>query len=302
MKKLVIVAAAMAAGFAFGKGTACGPTAVVETTGTVCGPTGSISMIEEDQCMVWDFALTLKTLAPKKITCKGDCTVCGEKTTVTYLDDTTRKIQGYAWLCGNFCEVIEDGLNVVLWEKATKSAVVPVLYYKDSEGYWPVPNMFSTWDMYRYGKKAKNVAAYWEIECEGLDWGTAEATCLAKFTGAGIKGKTMSGDWYLDDVLDDEPTAKKCYNAVVKSISGSVVGYWPVVAASKQVCDGIYYYEVRKAEMCECWSSWCNVDNVYDDGELIPAEGKWTMKYNKKLSNKGSSMLNLVPAYAIFAE
>ena len=292
MKKLMIAAATAAMiGGAFA--AACDEAEIRITPNGVCDDAEIGGYIAED-CRVWDFAITLKTLAPKKMTCKGDCTTCGEKTTITYLDTATRKFTGYAWTCTDECFDSSDEIYVTLWEKATKSPIVPMWYN------WvdPVkriatqdPDTFVDLSLFRYGKKATKVAAYWELEGD-------DDLCPFVLAGAGLNGSGQKKLFFTDDILDEEP-ADNCYGLLLKSISGYAVGAWPVSPAYKESCFGIYVYPIMKVGMCDCFSTWCDADDEFDDGDKIPAYGSWSLKYNKKLSTKGASMLTLVPSYAL---
>ena len=288
-----MIAAATAAMIGGAFAAACDEAEVRITANGVCDDAEIGGYISEN-CSVWDFTITLKTLAPKKMTCKGDCTTCGEKTTITYLDNATRKLTGYAWTCEEECFENSDEVFVTLWEKANKTVIVPMWYN------WvdPVkriarqdPATFETLSLYRYGKKATSVAAVWELVGDN-------DVCPFTLMGAGLKGTGTKVKYFLGEELEDEP-ADNCYGLLLKSVSGYAVGAWPVSLQYKAACQGIYYYPLLKVGMCECFSTWCDVDDEMDDGDLIPAYGSWSLKYNKKLSTKGASMLTLVPDYAL---
>lgn len=311
MKKLMIVAAAAVCGGAFAAATSCGGVAITEIEGSACGgiAVGEITTIYEECCTIWDLKMTLNTLAPKKLACKGcKCDCEDDGSTWNYLDDATRKLEGYMWTCECDCETLmENGPNIVLWETKTKSPVIPLKYYLSADGKtWEqnacnLVNEGGTYEIYRYGKKATKVAMYWDFDISG--W---YELCPGFLAAAGTKGKGIKIK--TDDVVTDfdDPS---CYALTLKSISGYVVSKWPINATFAQTCWGIHTYAIRNVGMCECFKDWC-ADEYFEeyanpelaDGDLIPAYGKWSLKYNKKLSVSGKSMLGVVPAYALIEE
>jgi hypothetical protein len=236
------------------------------------------------ECAAWDLKFNLKTLTPKKTNCGKDA--CGESLgSVYYLDNTSRKIEGYMWACEYDCEE-SDEYFVTLWDKKNKKAVVA--YSADAQAV-PVP----VDDLLVYGKKANKVAGTFVFEGLVDDVGDE----AFNMTAAAVNGKFQKGD--------------KCY---IKSLSGYAAGkvklYLPTVKAAggskgtlcedpvePEPCEDVL---LRAATFCGacCWETWC--DEEYDYGEtLVPAAGTWSMKYNKKVSKGTKSMSALVPQYAL---
>ena len=235
---------------------------------------------EVAKCYAWDVKMTLKTLGPKKLACTytSDCT----DTTglVYYMDDVTRKLKGYFWLCEYSC----DSLNVVLWDAKNKKAVVA---YADE------PQTADASALVVYGKKATKVAG--SIEIAGVD---ASGNDGLEATAAGVKGKMQRG------VADDD-----CY---VKSLSGYVAGKIAYIrpgtitrTVTTSLCEEVVEEEdcstlAQLIPFCDacCFTSWCEADNEWDD--LVPAVGTWSMKYNKAVSaGKKGTIRALVPAFAL---
>ena len=236
------------------------------------------------ECAAWDLKFNLKTLTPKKTNCGKDA--CGESLgSVYYLDNTSRKIEGYMWACNYVCDE-SDEYFVTLWDKKNKKAVVA--YSADAQAV-PVP----VDDLLVYGKKANKVAGTFVFEGLVDDVGDE----AFNMTAAAVNGKFQKGD--------------KCY---IKSLSGYAAGkvklYLPTVKTAGG-SKGTLCEEPEEAEPCEdvvlraatfcdacCWETWC--DETYDYGEtLVPAAGTWSMKYNKKVSKGTKSMSALVPKYAL---
>ena len=226
-----------------------------------------------NNCYAWDVSMTLKTLGPKKLNCTyaGECS--DTKGVVYYMDNVTRKLKGYFWLCEYSC----DSLNVVLWDAKNKKSVIA---YADE------PQTADASALVVYGKKATKVAD------------DAAGNPGIEATAAGINGKMVRGR------ADDD-----CY---VKSLSGYVAGKLAylkpgtvTVTRTVSLCEEIVEEEdcstlAKLIPFCDacCFEGWCTDDYDWDD--LVPATGTWSMKYNKKVSlGKKGSIRGLVPVYAL---
>ena len=234
------------------------------------------------KCYAWDVKMTLKSLGPKKTTCKESATSPCEddtKSTVYYMDNVTRKLKGYLWQCEWSC----DEFNVTLWD--TKNKVAVIAYSADAQ---TAPAS----DVYVYGKKATKVAG--TIQFAGVD---ALGEDGIDVTASGINGKMVRGS------ADDD-----CY---IKSLSGQAAGkiaYIKPGATSYVEAGGLCEdpvpvvceeYLAKLIPFCEacCFEGWCDVE---DFDEMVPAVGSWSMKYNKKLSSvkNTKTMGDLVPSFA----
>ena len=226
-------------------------------------------------CMVYDVKLNVKTLAPKKMKCAGEtCSDCASY--VYYLDNASRSIVGYAWLCYEDCIDDSTDMNLVLWEKKTKVPVVTLPYAYEDGKFVQYPNTFNFSFIGRYGKKAKKVAAAWELDTEFI-----AGYC------AGLNG-SCSYD-------------KDFGTAMLKNVSGNFAGLAvPATIVSKKLCEDPEEIAGLYAGICDCWESWCDSGDEATDG--LPSYGTWSIKYNKSLSKGGKSMLQLVPSYALELE
>ena len=235
---------------------------------------------EVAKCYAWDVKMTLKTLGPKKLKCtySGECS--DTKGMVYYMDNVTRKLAGYFWLCEYSC----DSLNVTLWDAKNKKAVVA---YSDD------PQTADASALVVYGKKATKVAG--AIEIEGVDDVGNDGLAA---TAAGINGKMVRGTQNDD-----------CY---VKSLSGYVAGKIAYIRPGSvtvtrvtSLCEEVVEEEdcstlAKLIPFCDacCFEGWCTDDYDWDD--LVPATGTWSMKYNKKVSaGKKGTIRGLVPGYAL---
>ncbi len=239
---------------------------------------------EVSLCRAWDVNMSLKSLCPKKTTCKVAAeSPCDDPTSdvVYYLDNCTRKIKGYLWVCEYECG---KEFNVCLWDSKNKIAIIPVTY-----------DAVNFDEVYVYGKKANKVAG--TITFEGAD---LEGNDTIAVTASGLNGKMVRG------AADDD-----CY---VKSLSGYATGLLAylkpgaktVVTSSKgglcddpeevvEVCDE---YLAKILPLCDacCFEGWCEADDAED---MLPTVGTWSMKYNKKVSKGNKTISSLVPAYAL---
>ena len=261
MKKLM-VAAAVAAMTAGAFANACGEDATV--------------------CRAWDVSMSLKSLGPKKTTCTvpaGSPCEDDTKGKVYYLDNVTRKIKGYLWICEYECG---KDFNVCLWDSKNKKAIIPVSYESVSFN-----------EVYVYGKKANKVAG--TLDFAGAD---LEGNDTIEVTASGVNGKMVRGSEDTD-----------CY---VKSLSGYAAGklaYLKPAAVTAGGSNGTLCEDPEDPEICEeyfakilplcdacCFEGWCEADDADD---MLPAVGTWKMKYNKKVSKGNKAIAQLVPAYAL---
>ncbi len=255
MKKLMIAAAVAAM-----------------TVGAYAGACDDVDYTEVsmDDCLVYDVTFKLKTLMPKKLVCKS-CDKCSDDDVVYYLADASRTFNGYLWFCYDDCWTEDDTPYIALWEKKTKTAIIPLYYAIEDKKIvaYPVETAFTF--LGRYNKNANKVAALWEF---GTDYG--------EFVAAGVKGS----------VTQD----KEMGTVTLKSISGNAVGYLSMqtIEVAKK-CDDPDMFTAKIAGLCDCWESWCDDG---DDAEDVPFSGTWSLKYNKKLSKGAKSMLLVVPSYA----
>ena len=245
-------------------------------------------------CRAWDLKMSLKSLGPKKIKCKVAAeSACDDPTsdTVYYMDNVTRKLTGYLWICEYVCE---DDLefNVVLWDSKNKKSVI----YAPQSGtdYQTV----SASEIYAYGKKANKVAGNLAIVGDAWDSAAGEAVPGIEVNATGITGKITKGSQEDD-----------CY---IKSLSGYAAGTIAYVKVGETVAGGskaTLCGEPEEVEVCDenlaklipfcaacCFETWCDQDDAPD---MVPAAGTWSMKYNKKVSKGGKSIQALVPSYAL---
>ena len=246
--------------------------------GAVAGPCNDDT--ETSRCYLWDVKLTLKTVEPKAAKCgKVSRSLCGEDGSdpVYYLDSTTRKIKGFIWSCEYSC----DMWNIVLWDEANKVAIIP---YTGDENQTTV----SAQDALIYGKKANKACASFSIAGDAID-----------VMACGMNGKL---------------TRKAGVDCYVKSLSGSVCGniayvkkntYKKATSRGGSLCEEPVE-EILGDEFSAKSLTWCDAccfDNWCDDGEeapeMVPCQGSWSMKFNKKLAaGKKGNIATLIPAYA----
>lgn len=233
-------------------------------------------------CKAWDVKMNLKTLAPKKTTCRVVAdSLCDDATTdvVYYLDSAARKIKGYLWVCEYECG---RDYNVVLWDEKNKVALIPLAY-----------EAVNFDEVYVYGKKATAVAGTIQFAGVGLDGADA-----IDIVASGLNGKLVRGG-----------TEEDCY---IKSLSGYAAGKIAYCKPSSRkvggskggLCDEpeepvtCDEYCAKILSLCDacCFDGWCDADDAED---MVPAVGTWSMKYNKKVSKGKTPMSKLVPAYAL---
>ena len=269
MKKLMIGAAVAA--------MAMGASAGVCDEGSTTSP-----------CKAWDLKMTLKSLGPKKITCKGTCSD-GE---VYYMDNATRKLKGYLWVCDYECGA---DYNVVLWDTKYKLSVIWAPEKGSNSAYQSIP---AGDEMYVYGKKMNKVAGNIEFTGDMYNPVTRELAAGINVQAAGVNGKFVQGNSDTD-----------CY---IKSLSGNVAGSIAWVdkneapKTTRGLCEDVVEdppceeLEVKLIPICEACAycdTWCDSDS--NAPELVPATGTWSMKYNKKVSKGGTPIQDLVPSYAL---
>ena len=240
-------------------------------------------------CRAWDLKMSLKSLGPKKIKCKIAATdVCDDPTTDTvyYMDNVTRKLTGYLWICDYVCE---DDLefNVVLWDSKNKKAIIAAP--AAGTDYQTV----SASEIYAYGKKANKVAG--NLQIAGVDGNGEDAIDV---NATGITGKITKGsqedDCYIKS-LSGYAAGKIAY---VKPGSVTVAGKAATLCGEPEETVVCEEYVAKLIPFCAacCFESWCEADDADD---MVPAAGTWSMKYNKKVSKGGKSIQALVPSYAL---
>ena len=254
MKKLMIAAAVAAM-----------------TAGAYAGACDDVDYTTElDDCLVYDVTFKLKTLVPKKLVCKS-CSECSDDDIVYYLADASRTLNGYLWFCYDDCWDVDDTPYIALWEKKTKTAIIPLYYAIEGtkKVAYPVETMFEF--LGRYNKKADKVAAMWAFD-----------SAYGVFYAAGVKGSVMKD--------------KEMGTVTLKSISGNAVGYLAMqtIEVAKKCADP-EEFTAKIAGLCDCWEDWCDDG---DDADIVPFSGTWSLKYNKKLSKGSKSMLLVVPSWA----
>ena len=240
---------------------------------------GACDDTEVQVCRAWDVSMKLKSFGPKKTTCKGTSACEDVKTTGYYLDDASRTIKGYLWICEYECG---KAFNVVLWDSKNKKVIIPVAYEAVE---------FAN-EVWVYGKKATKVAG--TLEFAGSDlFGNETIDVVA----SGLNGKLVRGTAEED-----------CY---IKSLSGYVAGNlaWIHPSTSTGGSSGGLCEEPVDPEECPsdanileycdacCFDGWCEVENAAPD--MLPTVGTWKMKYNKTVSKGKKSISQLVPAYAL---
>ena len=224
--------------------------------------------------------MTLKTLAPNKTKCDG-CGPCGDKTTVYYLDNKTRKLKGYIWICDYSCDD-EPQFNCVVWDPDAKVAVI---------AYGPDVQTVSASEVFVHGKKATKVSG--TINFVGAD---ATGDIGIDVIASGVNGK-----------LDRPKNGDDCY---IKTLGGSVCGTIKYVkpgyvttsrggglCAEPEVVEA-FEDNAKLIPFCAacCFDGWCDADDAPD---MVPCVGTWKIKYNKKVSNGGKPIVSLIPNYAL---
>ena len=134
-------------------------------------------------CRAWDLKMTLKSLGPKKITCKGTCS----DGTVYYMDNETRKLKGYLWVCEYECGA---DYNVVLWD--TKNKVSVIAAPQSGADYQTIAGAGD--EIFVYGKKMKKVAGNIQFTGDAWDSSTQEMVPGIDVYAAGVNGKFVQGN------------------------------------------------------------------------------------------------------------
>jgi hypothetical protein len=240
----------------------------------------------QTQCRAWDVKMSLKSLGPKKTKCTIAAeSVCDDPTTDTvyYMDNVTRKLTGYLWICDYVCDD-ELEFNVVLWDAKNKKAVIAAPMA--GADYQTV----SASEVYAYGKKANKVAG--NIAFEGVDESGVDGIAVNATGVSGKIAKDDSTDCYIKS-LSGYAAGTIAYikpGSIVYSESGGLCGE-PVI----EVCDEYLAKLIPFCSAC-CFEGWCDADDAPD---MVPAAGTWSMKYNKKVSKGGKTIQSLVPNYAL---
>ena len=240
-----------------------------------------------DKCVLWDLSMSLKTLDIKKANCKD---ACGDKSTIYYLDSSTRKLTGFLWACAYDCSS-SDSLNIVLWDAKKK---VPVVYCPpvgDYAGFTTIDASFA--DFWVYGKKATKIAASFEIQSDFID------VALAGLNGS---IKTGCNDCYIKSLSGNAAGSL----AIIKKAGSQVGEVWGGLCGDKvdYTCedDDLTAVYTTLCEVCCGFDGWCSAGTEeLQTGDLVPAYGTWKMKYNAKKS-KDKNMSGIwayVPSYAL---
>ena len=243
------------------------------------------------RCVAWDLSLNLKSLDAKKLSCKS---ACGDKSTLFYLDNASRKLKGFLWACDYSCDSGEP-LFVVLWDTKKKIPVIPAPPVGDYTGFATIPVTFADWMV--YGKKGNKVAGEFLLED---DRGSSDISVNV----AGLNGSVKTG----------------CNDCYIKSLSGQAAGRINVGAQYGvvdytvgglcgdhvvEICedDDVEILYVTLCEICCGFNGWCDDGAVLplsDLDNMVPAYGSWKMKYNKKMSLADErSIWSYVPGYAL---
>ena len=235
-------------------------------------------LVDADGCLVYDLTIKVKTLGPKKMKCKGNCSnnYCEEP--VYYLEKTTRTLKGYVWQCASDCWDENTGMNIALWEPKSKNVFIDLPYAQNDKGaYVQYPNTINVDFIGRYGKKADKVAVAWNADLGG----TAPVTCAA-----------VGGSVFKD---------KDGCTVTLKSISGNCAGMIQLFDVDTGSPCRQSNVKPQIASLCDCFEDWCaevREGGNTADADEAPAAGTWSLKYNKKLSKGSKSMLELVPSFA----
>ena len=241
-------------------------------------------------CIAWDVKMNLKSITPKKLACTNKADPCDEGEPVYYMDNITRKIKGYLWICDYACG---EDMNLVLWD--TKK--IPLVIWRGTGEEQKV----NFDNVYVYGKKANKVAG--TINFAG-EMDNENGTEGINVTAAGVNGKFVRG------ISDDD-----CY---VKSLSGHAAGtincavVEQTVKVKKEqgnlcedpiderevICDEIPGSVFTWCDAC-CFDGYCDEDASLVQIDQAPAVGTWSMKYNKKLSKGHTPITSFIPSYAL---
>lgn len=244
----------------------------IASTCTACGETASV-------CRAWNITLNLKTLGAKPTVCKTDESLCGcgetTKETTYYLAKSKRKIKGYLWICDYECG---KPFNIVLWDATNKLPIIPVtMEAVDMEQYAMI-----------CGKNATEVAVTLPLTNEKIEIAlTGTKGKMKRAPGEGgcyiskISGKCLGNIAYVKPGTKEKKTITK--GTLCSEPAEEITPATEFNAKALSLCDAC------------CFSSWCGAEDAKD---MVPADGTWKMKYNKKVSNGTKSIYQLIPSYA----
>lgn len=254
-----------------------------------------------DGCIAWDVSMSLKSITPKKVAClasQDPSDPCAETDPVYYMDNITRKIKGYLWVCDYTCS---SDMGLVLWDAKSK---IPVVIYRPIDASDAQTANFDY--VYVYGKKANKVAGTIQFAGEMNNPTKDDPTAVVGIdvTASGINGKFQRGK------ADDD-----CY---VKSLSGYAAGM--IHCATKQetvktekikgglcddpidsvkiICEETPGVVFLWCDAC-CFDSYCEDPSILESITDAPATGTWSMKYNKSLSKGHTPITSKIPSYAL---
>jgi hypothetical protein len=245
-------------------------------------------------CRVWDVQMKLKSLGPKKTTCKVSSTCDDTKAKVYYMDSVSRKLKGMLWICDYVCDD-EIEFNTVLWD--TKEKVGVISYTADGA------QTVSASELYAYGKKADKVAGTIAFTGDYWDWAAQDALPGIEVVASGLNGKIKKGsaddDCYIKSLSGYAAGTIAYIKPAVVTVTTGTAGNWcEEPSLDVEVCEE---YETLLLPFCGacCFTSWCDVEDVAPD--MVPAAGTWSMKYSKKLSKKSqkTAITSVIPAYAL---
>lgn len=262
--------------------------------------TGAFASCDDNSadCVAWDLTMSLKSLDAKKLSCKDSC---GDKGTVYYLDNGTRKLKGYVWVCGDPCN--DDPVYIVLWD--TKKKIPVIAAPRDRGNYADLAVLAVNWgEFIIYGKKGNKVAGSFDIvdpDGENINVKASGLNGSLKLGCSDCYVKSLSGQAAGDIAVG------KTYN-VVSVDAGGLCGDKVVETCDDPVDVTIYYLTL--CDVCCGFEGWCNeiandqgdIKDVETDlGGMVPAYGSWKMKYNKKMSKDSNtkSIWDYIPTYAL---
>lgn len=249
-------------------------------------------------CVAWDLSLSLKSLDAKKLSCKN---TCGDKGTVYYLDNGTRKLKGYVWVCGDPCS--DDSVYVVLWDTKKK---IPVIAAPPRGNYADLATFTVGWqDFIIYGKKGNKVAGSFDIvdpDGENINVKASGLNGSLKLGCSDCYVKSLSGQAAGDIALGNK------WTYIEDTSVGGLCGDKPVVTCDDPVALDVYYLTL--CDVCCGFEGWCNeigndqgdIKTVESDlNGMVPAYGSWKIKYNKKMSKNSNvkSIWDYIPGYAL---
>ena len=254
---------------------------------------------EGDSCQAYNLKVSLKTLTPKTMKCKGSvCKTDGG--CISYYKNGKRTLKGIVWMCKSDCSFNEAKL--ILWrtDKGHQVAVGTPLTMIDTNGDgkedayvaydFTNDNAAQAW---RYDKKANKVSLTWEIPDGDQEtfWSSKDDAFVTEVDDKDGNGPADLSHYGLKFAGLGSYDTK---NGRVKNVSGNVAG-WVTGDPTIETCDFLFAFV---ADPCDYFNSLCE-DAVAGDGtEQLAAYGSWSLKYSKKISGGTKAISAYVPAYA----